>query len=319
MPFIANGKFVRGYNWVADKAAGIFNLAARQQADAEDIAAGLSTTMLRDGTSVATADLPMGNHTITGIRKAVVAGEPVEFSQLASAGGVVANRLQNASLNVNQRALSGTVTLAANAYGHDRWKAGASGCTYTFTPSGADTILTITAGSIVQVIAGTDVEAGVFILSNGGTAQARAYQGGSASAPALSACPVTTGTLAAGAPIFVEFGPGSVFRPQLEIGTTVHNFARRPSGAELPLCIAYYERQSLNLAYYASGAIRIPIVWVAPKAAVPSVTVVSTSNPFNATVTPTSISAYNVMMDYNGLGTGGPFSWAGTVTASCEP
>ena len=318
MPFI-NGTFKRGYNWIADAAAGIANLASRQQADAEDIAGGLSLAILRDGTGIPTSDLPMGNHTITGIRKAVAAGEAVEFSQLATAGGSVSNLLQNASLNINQRALSGTVTLAANAYGHDRWKAGASGCTYTFTPSGADTIITITAGSLVQVVAGTDVDAGIFTLSNGGTAQARAYQGGSASAPSLSASPVTTGTLAAGAPVFVEFGPGSIFEPQFEAGTTVHKFVRRPSGVELALCIAYYERQTLNLVYYVSGAIRIPIVWVAPKAAVPSVTVVSTSNPFNATVTATNISAYNVMMDYNGLGTGGPFSWAGTVTASCEP
>ena len=39
------------------------------------------------------------------------------------------NRLINAQLLINQRGVSGTVTLSAGAYGHDRFKASASGCT----------------------------------------------------------------------------------------------------------------------------------------------------------------------------------------------
>ncbi|MFN5350882.1 MAG: hypothetical protein ACK5A0_15345, partial [Polaromonas sp.] len=58
------------------------------------------------------------------------------------------NRIINGQLNINQRGVSGTVTLAAGAYGHDRFKAGASGCTYTFATSANVTTLTITAGTL---------------------------------------------------------------------------------------------------------------------------------------------------------------------------
>lgn len=45
------------------------------------------------------------------------------------------NRLINSNFVINQLEKTGTVTLAANEYGHDGWKAGASGCTYTFATS----------------------------------------------------------------------------------------------------------------------------------------------------------------------------------------
>lgn len=55
----------------------------------------------------------------------------------------VKNAIINGNFGINQRGLSGTVTLAANAYGHDRWKAGASGCTYTFATANNVTTLTV--------------------------------------------------------------------------------------------------------------------------------------------------------------------------------
>ena len=67
------------------------------------------------------------------------------------------NRIINGQLNINQRGVSGTVTLAAGAYGHDRFKGGASGCTYTFATSGNVTTLTISAGSLIQVIEGLNL------------------------------------------------------------------------------------------------------------------------------------------------------------------
>lgn len=62
------------------------------------------------------------------------------------------NKIINGNFNINQRKVSGTVTLSAGVYGHDRWKAGASGCTYTFSASGGVTTIDITAGSLVQIV-----------------------------------------------------------------------------------------------------------------------------------------------------------------------
>jgi hypothetical protein len=61
------------------------------------------------------------------------------------------NYLINSRMSVNQREFAGGA-LAANTYGYDRWKAGASGCTVT-SPVTSDTI-TLASGTLVQVIEG---------------------------------------------------------------------------------------------------------------------------------------------------------------------
>lgn len=316
MPFV-NGTFKRGYNWVADAAAGIFNLASRQQADAEDIAAGLSVAMLRDGTSTATADLPMGGHTHTGIRKAVANGEPVEFSQLAAAGGSVSNRLQNSSFNVNQRKVAGTVTLAAGAYGHDRWKSGASGCTYTFAQNGPDTTISISSGSLVQVVDVPDVDAGIYTLSNAGTAQGRVFQGGYAAAPAVAPCPLQSGSLNGATQTLVEFSTGTILQPQLEIGATAHPFARRSLGLDAVLCQAYYERVPFRFSLDSQQVSPIlPFAFKTTKMSAPSITVTMTagnysSAPAASDITVDSFSIPFVVTTSNAFGTG-------VAAASCE-
>ena len=91
---------------------------------------------------------------------------------------------RNAALNgtfvVNQRAYTSGSALAANVYAHDRWKAGAGGCTYTFTQTAPDTTITITAGTLVQAIDVGNVYATAYWLTWLGTAQARAWQGSAA-------------------------------------------------------------------------------------------------------------------------------------------
>ena len=83
------------------------------------------------------------------------------------------NRIINGTFGINQRVVSGTVTLTAGIYGHDRFKAGASGCTYTFATSANITTLTITAGSLIQVIEGVNLESATYTLSFSGTAQGK--------------------------------------------------------------------------------------------------------------------------------------------------
>jgi hypothetical protein len=153
-----------------------------------------------------------------------------------SSGPIVfRNRLINGGFGINQRGVSGTVTLAAGAYGHDRWKAGASGCTYTFATSGAVTTITITAGTLIQVVEGASVEGGIYCMSWTGTATGRIAAG------TFSASGVNSTSQTGGANLSVEFSTGTLTNVQLEPGTTATPFEQRPYVLELSLCQRYYQ------------------------------------------------------------------------------
>ena len=178
----------------------------------------------------------------TGTFSGAVSGTTGTFSgnvQMASANGSclagLRNRLINGGFSVNQRAVSGTVTLAAGAYGHDRWKAGASGCTYTFATSANVTTLTISAGSLIQVIEGINLETGTYCLSWSGTATAKIGAG------SLSASGVT-GSITGGTNTNIEISTGTVSKVQLELSPIPTTFEQRPYGMELALCQRYYEK-----------------------------------------------------------------------------
>lgn len=145
------------------------------------------------------------------------------------------NRIINGNFAVNQRAVSGTVTLAAGAYGHDRWKGGAAGCTYTYTTSGLDTTINVSAGSLQQVIEGNNIEGGTYCMSWAGSAQGK-INGGAYSASGVNATGVS-----AGANLTVELGTGTFTKVQVEPGATASTFERRNYGAEEALCKRYYQ------------------------------------------------------------------------------
>lgn len=150
------------------------------------------------------------------------------------------NRLRNAGFAINQRAVSGTVTLVAGAYGHDGVKAGAGGATYTFSTSGLDTTLTISTGSLILPIDAALIEGGSYTLSQAGAAQARVWQGtGATGSGAYASAPFTVTGLAADVQTNVEFATGTVLRPQFEPGAYPTTFERRPRSVETLLCQAY--------------------------------------------------------------------------------
>lgn len=169
------------------------------------------------------------------------------------------NRVTNGSFNINERNVTGAVVLLAGAHGHDRWKAGAGGCSYTFAVSGADIIITISAGSLMQVIDGTDVEGGIYTLSHAGTAQARTAVNGAATAGAYAATPLQTSSATGGLSITVEFTTGTLSKVQLEPGVTVSSFERRPKPYEFDVCQFYYWRglpaTTLSSNSYVIGAV----------------------------------------------------------------
>jgi hypothetical protein len=178
------------------------------------------------------------------------AGLSVNSNPLPTAGSLSnRNKIINGNFGINQRAVSGTVTLSAGVYGHDRWKAGASGCTYTFATSANVTTITISAGSLVQVIEGLSLQSGTHVLSWTGTVQ-MTIDGGSAGNSGM------TGTLTGGTNATVETsGTGTLSLVQLEAGDTATPFEMRTIGQELALCQRYYtfENGSLGANSFFSG------------------------------------------------------------------
>ncbi len=165
------------------------------------------------------------------------------------------NKIINGNFGVNQRAVSGTVVLTAGQYGHDRFKAGASGCIYTFATSANVTTLTISAGSLVQVIEGINLFSGSVVLSWAGTAQGK-IGGGSYGVSGV------LGTATGGTNMSVEFGTGTLSKVQLEYGVTPSVFEHRPYGMELALCQRYFykienHQNSYVVAYTDNGTIAL--------------------------------------------------------------
>lgn len=139
------------------------------------------------------------------------------------------NKIINGNFSINQRAVSGTVTLAAGQYGHNNWKAGASGCTYTFVTVEGVTTVTIAAGSLLQVVEGVNLFTGTHVLSWQGTAQGKIGAG----SYGISG---TTGSVTGGTNINIEFGVGTLSLVQLEKGTIATLFEQRDITHETLLC-----------------------------------------------------------------------------------
>jgi len=152
------------------------------------------------------------------------------------------NRIINGGFTINQRGYVTNTSLTSGSYGHDRWKGGASNGTYTFTQAsaGVNTTITITAGSIIQVIEGANLpEGGTYVLSWTGTAQGK-IGAGSFGASGI------TGTITAGTNTNIEFNTGTCGNVQLEVGSTATSFDYRSYGTEFSLCERYFQKYNGN-------------------------------------------------------------------------
>ena len=157
-----------------------------------------------------TSRLAISGGTMTGAL--TLAADPVAAMQPATkqyvdGGRLGDNRIINGNFAVNQRAYVSGTALAAAAYGIDRWKAGAGGCTYTFTAALPDTTITITANTLTQIIEAGMIEGGVYTLSWTGKAQARVYQGTPTGAYAAS--PIVTASCPLAINTITEFNTGT--------------------------------------------------------------------------------------------------------------
>src|SRR5262245_46622663 len=79
MPYNGSGTFNRSNGptgWEDDAAASIKIRADRHDGHDQDLANGLSNAICRDGQSQVSADIPMNNHKITGLKPLVSGDSP---------------------------------------------------------------------------------------------------------------------------------------------------------------------------------------------------------------------------------------------------
>lgn len=81
MPYNGSGGFTRVYQWLQDQANNILIRADRMDADSNDIAAGLTNALCKDGQSTPTANLKMGGFRLTGLGAGVAATDSSTLSQ----------------------------------------------------------------------------------------------------------------------------------------------------------------------------------------------------------------------------------------------
>lgn len=179
------------------------------------------------------------------------------------------NRLINGDFRINQRASAGGA-LAANAHGHDRWRAGPAGA--SLTVSAADPpVATLASGALVQVIEAANwrLAGQTVTVSVGGTsAQAlsvtlSAADGGSGSVSGV--IPAGSGrrgvSLAVpagmnGGAMLSLSGNGAAFSEVMITpgGVVEAAFEFRPASIETALCRRYYRRGAAGVCGGTEGA-----------------------------------------------------------------
>ena len=145
------------------------------------------------------------------------------------------NLIINGSGRINQRSyVSGTATVGANKFTLDRWFVVTSGQNLTFTGTAAGRTMTAPAGGVSQVIEGSNIVGGTYVINWAGTATCTV--GGVARAKG------DTFTLTANTNTTVKFSSGTFSEVQVELGSIVTPFERVDIGVELAKCQRYFTR-----------------------------------------------------------------------------
>lgn len=171
-----------------------------------------------------------------------------------SSSSGVDNLLINSGFVINQRGHTSGLALSASAYGHDRWKAGLNGCTYSFAQGliGAPAAINISSGTLVQVIEGANIsKGGSYTLSWQGTSQAKINGGAYASSP------ITVSGVTPGANMTVEFNQGTVLKPQVGFGALASDWTTQLYADEFRRCKRYCRLLKEAAGTYSSSTLSI--------------------------------------------------------------
>lgn len=174
---------------------------------------------------------PTNNQALTWNGSAWAPAGP--FLTAAGAPYIPQNYVDNSGFTVNQRGYASGAALPAGTYGFDRWKAGASGCTLTFTNSPALTVVTIAAGTLQQVVEGVSLMNASYTLSWVGSATGRVNTG------TYVASPITF-TGAPNTNVTIEFQGGTLSQVQLQIGTQATLWQPVPPQVETARCMRFF-------------------------------------------------------------------------------
>lgn len=209
----------------------------------------------------------------------------VAFPNTTSSDGG-ANLLINGDFQINQRAFSGG-TLTAGSFGHDRWKAGGAGASYTLTAE----IATLSSGTILQMVAPSfwgraNMASSILTLSvedpsadidvEIGAASGTITAGTGRRSVTLSTASTDTGNIA------VKLTPASAEvsfkRVKLQYGSLATQWQDMGLAARQALCWSYFQRLStfmFNVGHDPSvprnwGVVTIPEMRVVPTVSVNS-------------------------------------------------
>ena len=140
----AGGIFTRLFSYVADANAGITAQPSRFDADLNDMATGLSTCILRDGTGTPTTNIGFGGYKITGLGLGVA---PTDAASVANVTNVLGSYLPLAG-----GALTGAVTGTSAVFSGAVTTAGSriTGTTTFATGSGIEVFFNAGVGTIAS-------------------------------------------------------------------------------------------------------------------------------------------------------------------------
>lgn len=226
--------------------------------------------------------------------KALLAGSSSQTFQVAPATtGTMApqaSQLYETSILVNETFLvnngnAGTpyvsgAALAAGQYGHEMWKAGASGGDYTFTQNAATTQITIATGkTLIQVVENAKVASTTYVLSWTGTAQARYAVNSVTPAGSFASSPIYITGQTIGTTMSIEFNTGTLFEPALIEGALPLKAARKNSDQVIIESQRYYEVGNIRFDSLVTTAnnYSVPVSYKVTKRSSPTVVVTNVS------------------------------------------
>lgn len=263
------------------------------------------------GRPVASTPAPTNNQALIWNGTAWVPGGP--YLTAAGAPYIATNYVDNSGFTVNQRAYSSGSALAAGAYGFDRWKAGSSGCTLTFTPSPASTVVTISAGTLQQVIEGQGQINATYVLSWLGSATGRVNTG------AYVASPITF-TGAPNTNVTIEFQGGTLGQVNLQVGSQATLWQPQPTQVELARCQRFYVVGGWGWGGFPAGSVTLIFTQELPVAmrATPTVVVLSESNAIGLATRTLNPASSTHQIQLNAAASDVAFLWTGTYGASAD-